>query len=145
MYKEIAESFGSISRRTNSIFRKRCRDTFISRGLVDYLIVIYENRGIIAENIAEVLRVDKGTTARAIAKLEQENYIIRIKDSKDKRKYRLYPTEKSEALCVELLNNYYDIGKEAVEVLEEEEKKELLRILDKIRNHIRDIDTKEGQ
>ena len=143
MYKEIAESFGSISRRTNSIFRKRCKDAFISRGLVDYLIIIYENKGIIAEDIANILRVDKGTTARAIAKLEQEKYIVRVKDEEDKRKYKLYITEKSEKLCQELLSNYYEIGKEAVEILSKEEKEELLRILGKIRNHIRWIDTKE--
>ncbi|MBN1469228.1 MAG: MarR family transcriptional regulator [Fusobacteriaceae bacterium] len=141
MYKEIGESFGSISRRTDSIFRKRCKDSFISKGLISYLIIIYENPGIIADEVSNILRIHKGATARALAKLESKNYIIRIKDSLDKRKYKLFATEKSNDLCEELVNVYYEIARESISILEVEEQEILLNILKKIRIHVKNIDS----
>lgn len=142
MYKEIAESFGSISRRTDAIFRKKCKDPFVSRGLQNYLVIIYENEGIIADEITRILAVDKGTTARAIAKLEKEKYIYRVQDDMDKRKYKLYTTEKAKKISQGLIDLFYNIAKEGIEVLDEKETEELLRLLTKVRTQIRELSIK---
>ena len=41
--------------------------------------------GIKQEEMASSLNIDKGTTARAIKKLEEEGYIYRQKDKEDNR------------------------------------------------------------
>lgn len=145
MNKEITDSFGSIFRRTDSIFRKRCKDPFISKGLVNYIFVICDNEGIIADEVSKILCVDKGTTARAIAKLEENGYIKRVQDINDKRKYSLYSLPKSKEVYKNLVTISYDLGKEALSVLNEKEKEDLLRMITKVRNHVRDIDTKEAE
>lgn len=143
MYKEITESFGSIFRRTDSIFRKRCKDPFVSKGLANYIFVICDNEGIIADEISHFLSVDKGTTARALAKLEEHQYIQRVQDSLDKRKFKIFSLEKSRILYNDLLDTSYKIGEEALSVLTESEKEQLLLLTRKIRTHVREIDTKE--
>ena len=143
MYKEITDSFGSIFRRTDSIFRKRCKDPFVAKGLVNYIFVVCDNEGIIADEVSKILSVDKGTTARAVAKLEENGYLKRVQDENDKRKYRLYSLPKSKELYKTLSGISYDVGKEALSVLTEKEKEELLRMLLKVRVHVREIDTRE--
>ena len=140
MYKDIADSFGSISRRTQNLFRNNLEDKFIAKGLQAYIIVICDNEGAIADEITKILKVDKGTTARAIAKLEKEKYILRVQDENDKRKYKLYSTDKSKELYFKIIDLYYNIAKEALNILDKEEEKELLRILGKVRAHIKEID-----
>lgn len=143
MYKEITESFGSIFRRTDSIFRKRCKDPFVSKGLANYIFVICDNEGIIADEISNFLSVDKGTTARALAKLEQHQYIRRVQDREDKRKFKIFSLEKSRILYKDLLETSYSIGEEVLNVLSESEKEQLLLLTRKIRTHAREIDSKE--
>ncbi len=140
MYKDIADNFGSISRRTQNLFRNNLEDKFISKGLQAYIIVICDNEGAIADEITKILKVDKGTTARAIAKLEKEKYILRVQDENDKRKYKLYSTDKSKELYAKIIALYYNIAEEALNILDEKEEKELLRILGKVRAHIKEID-----
>ena len=140
MYKDIADNFGSISRRTQNLFRNNLEDKFISKGLQAYIIVICDNEGAIADKITKILKVDKGTTARAIAKLEKEKYILRVQDENDKRKYKLYSTDKSKELYAKIVALYYNIAEEALNILDEKEEKELLRILGKVRAHIKEID-----
>ena len=140
MYKDIADNFGSISRRTQNLFRNNLEDKFISKGLQAYIIVICDNEGSIADEITKILKVDKGTTARAIAKLEKEKYILRVQDENDKRKYKLYSTDKSKELYAKIVALYYNIAEEALNILDEKEEKELLRILGKVRSHIKEID-----
>ena len=140
MYKDIADNFGSISRRTQNLFRNNLEDKFISKGLQAYIIVICDNEGAIADEITKILKVDKGTTARAIAKLEKEKYILRVQDENDKRKYKLYSTDKSKELYAKIVALYYNIAEEALNILDEKEEKELLRILGKERAHIKEID-----
>ena len=140
MYKDIADNFGSISRRTQNLFRNNLEDKFISKGLQAYIIVICDNEGAIADEITKILKVDKGTTARAIAKLEKQKYILRVQDENDKRKYKLYSTDKSKELYAKIVALYYNIAEEALNILDEKEEKELLRILGKVRAHIKEID-----
>ena len=140
MYKNIADNFGSISRRTQNLFRNNLEDKFISKGLQAYIIVICDNEGSIADEITKILKVDKGTTARAIAKLEKEKYILRVQDENDKRKYKLYSTDKSKELYAKIVALYYNIAEEALNILDEKEEKELLKILGKVRAHIKEID-----
>lgn len=140
MYKDIADNFGSISRRTQNLFRNNLEDKFISKGLQAYIIVICDNEGAIADEITKILKVDKGTTARAIAKLEKEKYILRVQDENDKRKYKLYSTDKSKELYAKIVALYYNIAEEALNILDEKEEKELLKILGKVRAHIKEID-----
>lgn len=70
----------------------------IGSGQQFFLMRIHKHPGISQQELAEKGFYDKGTTARAVKKLEQENYIIRKADENDKRIIRLYVTQKGELL-----------------------------------------------
>lgn len=78
-----------------------------------FLVNLYKNDGINQEDLAEILNIDKGTTARAIKKLEDEGFIRREKDERDKRAYKLYITDKAK----EIKEEVYSILIEWEEVL----------------------------
>ncbi len=67
----------------------------ISKGQYIFLNALYKKDGIKQEQLSDYLKIDKGTTAKAIKKLEEDEYITRQVDIKDKRAYNVYLTEKA--------------------------------------------------
>lgn len=49
-----------------------------------------------------MVKIEKATTVRAVAKLVNENYVIRKVNEPDKRVYNLYTTDRAEAIKPEL-------------------------------------------
>jgi len=67
----------------------------IKKGQYTFLNALYKKDGIRQEQLSDYLKIDKGTTAKAIKKLEDYDYIIRKVDPIDKRAYNVYLTEKA--------------------------------------------------
>ncbi|MGX8850385.1 MarR family winged helix-turn-helix transcriptional regulator [Amedibacillus sp. YH-ame10] len=63
-----------------------------------FLLRIHEQPGISQYGLAEKGYFDKGTTARAVKKLEELGYITRKIDEQDHRITRLYVTDKGEPI-----------------------------------------------
>ena len=59
------------------------------------MIQLYKHDGINQEKLSDLVNIDKGTTAKAIKKLEEAGLVSRLKDSSDKRVNRIYLTEKA--------------------------------------------------
>lgn len=121
-----------IHRKSNVFITKRLNKYGIGSGQYMFLLKLYNQDGINQEALAESLFIDKGTTARAIKRLEEEGIIYRVKDKTDKRSYNVYLTDKAK-----------NIKSEVFEILEEweniitfnlntEEKNEIIRILKKV-------------
>ena len=91
-----------IGKDISQIYRKG--RAFISKGLTQYdmgygqmlfLLQLYNQDGISQEELTEKLNIDKGTTAKAVKKLEELGFVTRFKDSTDKRINRIYLTSKA--------------------------------------------------
>ena len=70
----------------------------IGSGQFPFLMRLYREDGINQESLSDYLKIDKGTTARAIQKLVDEGYVFRQRDEKDRRSYRVFLTEKGKKL-----------------------------------------------
>jgi DNA-binding MarR family transcriptional regulator len=70
----------------------------IGSGQFPFLMRLYHEDGINQESLSDYLKIDKGTTARAIQKLVDEGYVFRQRDEKDRRSYRVFLTEKGKKL-----------------------------------------------
>lgn len=90
----IGRYISKIHRRGISFISKELTGLGIGAGQFMFLLELYRKDGRSQENIAQALDVDKGTTARAIKKLEEEGFLTREKDEVDKRAYKLYLTDK---------------------------------------------------
>lgn len=109
----VGKYISQLYRKGNAFFTKKFEKYSIGSGQFMFLVNLYQNDGISQEELAEVLNIDKGTTARAIKKLVDEGLIRREKDEKDKRAYKLYITTKAE----DIKEDIFSILREWEEVL----------------------------
>ncbi len=91
-------SFGKYTsvlyRYTQMIITDRLKAYGLGSGQYLFLIAIHKAEGISQKDLTKKLNVDKATTAKALHKLEELNYIERIKDPMDKRFYCIHLTQK---------------------------------------------------
>ena len=67
----------------------------IGRGQYALLSELFYCDGVSQSELAQTLRLDKGTTARALRKLEDAGYVVRERDEADRRVYHVYLTDKA--------------------------------------------------
>lgn len=94
-----------------------------------FLLQLYKQDGISQEELSEKLSIDKGTTARSIKKLEEEGFLIRVKDENDKRAYKIYLTDKSKENRDNVLKDWESV---IAQNITEEERSTLVDILKKV-------------
>lgn len=130
--EHIGRYISQIYRKGNSFISKRLNELGIGSGQVMFLLELYRQDGRNQEELSDVLNIDKGTTARAIKKLEEQGFLIREKNIDDKRAYKVYLTDKSK----ELKNDIYAIMSSWEEVitsnLDKEESENMIILLKKI-------------
>lgn len=121
-----------IHRKSNVCIGKRLNKYGIGSGQYMFLLKLYRQDGINQEALADSLFIDKGTTARAIKKLEDSDIVYKVKDESDKRAYVIYLTDKAKSIkgeVFEILKEWEDV---ITSNLTKEEKEEIIRILKKI-------------
>lgn len=96
MMKEILREIGMIARALDSISNIEFKEFDLTKGQYLYLVRICEHPGIIQEKLAEMIKVDRTTAARAIKKLENNGFIEKKEDTHNKKIKKLFPTQKGE-------------------------------------------------
>ncbi|MGG1397467.1 MarR family transcriptional regulator [Bacillus salipaludis] len=94
--REILREIGMIARALDSISNIEFKAFNLTKGQYLYLIRICENPGIIQEKVAEMIKVDRTTAARAIQKLELQGFIEKRNDEENKKIKKLYATGKGQ-------------------------------------------------
>lgn len=121
-----------INRYCHSYIAKNLKAYNLGCGQHAFLLTLYDNNGISQDMLSELLNIDKGTTAKAVKKLEEEGYITREVDSDDRRAYKLYTTEKALELIPHIIK-VLDNCNQALSINFTEEEKDLaLRLLRKM-------------
>lgn len=104
----------------------------IGSGQMMFLLELYKQDGRSQEELAEILDIDKGTTARAVKKLEEEKFVTRERDEHDKRAYKIYLTDQSKDLESNIQGVLDQWNKILLSNVTEEEIETLVNILGKI-------------
>lgn len=89
---DVLREIGAISRALDSISNIEFKKYELTKGQYLYLVRICENPGIIQERVAEMLKVDRTTAARAIQKLTQNGLIEKRMGVTNKKNKQLFPT-----------------------------------------------------
>lgn len=137
MFKDIkTEALGAyisqIHRKSNMFISKRLSKYKIGSGQYMFLLKLYKEDGINQESLAESLCIDKGTTARAIKRLEETGFIYRVRDENDRRAFNVFLTEKAMKIKPEVFNILNECESKVTLNLTVEEKNEIIRILKKV-------------
>lgn len=134
--KEVLREIGMIARALDSISNIEFKNYDLTRGQYLYLVRICENPGIIQGKLAEMIKVDRTTTARAIKKLENNGFIEKMDDSSNQKIKRLYPTEKGKDVypLIKSENDYSN--KVALSGLSEDEVVTIFNLLQRVRSNV---------
>lgn len=82
---DVLREIGMIARALDSISNSEFKEMDLNRGQYLYLVRICENPGIIQEQLAELIKVDRTTISRAIKRLEEKGFIDRLADDTNKK------------------------------------------------------------
>lgn len=134
--KYISKYISQLYRKSRIFVSKGVSQFDIGSGQLMFLIALYNKDGRIQEEITESLQIDKATTARALKKLEEEDYIVRVRNIEDKRSNKIYLTEKSKAMKKEIYSVIDNWNYKISESLTEEEEKTLKDLLEKVCKNI---------
>ncbi|MBO0449098.1 MarR family transcriptional regulator [Enterococcus sp. MJM12] len=133
---EILRDLGKIARALDSIANIEFKEFALTRGQYLYLVRIYENPGIIQEKLAEMIKVDRTTAARAIGKLEKNGLIEKQPQSDNKKNKSLFVTNKGAKLApvIQAENQYSN--KVALKGFSEPEMQQLAAYLSRVQENI---------
>ena len=135
-YEYLGKYISLIHRQANAFFTKEFSKFGFGSGQYMFMIHLYKNDGISQEKLSELLNIDKGTTAKAVKKLEELGFVTRSKDSSDKRINRIYLTSKA----INIRNEFFSVLTKWETILTNELNPEeisaSLSILNKISNNI---------
>ncbi|WNV80307.1 MarR family transcriptional regulator [Bacillus atrophaeus] len=134
--KEILREVGMIARALDSISNIEFKEYNLTKGQYLYLVRICENPGIIQEKLAEMIKVDRTTAARAIKKLEMNGFIEKMDDEHNKKIKKLFPTEKGKDVFPVIKRENDHSNSVALAGFSEKEAETILHLLHRIRKNI---------
>ncbi|MBM1152844.1 MarR family transcriptional regulator [Enterococcus durans] len=133
---DIIREIGMISRALDSISNIEFKEIELTRGQYLYLVRICEHPGIIQEKLAEMIKVDRTTTARAIKRLEEKGMVQSAADQTNKKIKKLYPTDKGKKIYPFIIREYHYSNQVALKGLTSAEVEQLQRMLKKVRQNV---------
>lgn len=134
--KEILREIGMIERCFESIANIEFKKYGLAKNQYIYLVRIYENPGIILEQVTDMLKVDRSTASRAVEKLRKAGFITKRKDVINRKILKLYPTESGKKIYILLRNEELYSDEIALKGFSQKELDFLLNSLQKIRKNI---------
>lgn len=134
--KEILREIGMIARSLDSMSNIEFKAYDLTKGQYLYLVRICEHPGIIQDKLADMIKIDRTTAARAIQKLETNGFIEKLNDAKNKKIKRLVPTKKGEAVYPFIIREHHYSNSVALQGFSEAEAETIGTLLQRVRLNI---------
>lgn len=134
--EEILREIGMIARALDSISNIEFKEYDLTKGQYLYLVRICENPGIIQEKLAEMIKVDRTTAARAIKKLEMHGFIEKKEDDQNKKIKKLFPTEKGTTIFPIIKRENNHSNRVALAGFSESEAETIFQLLQRVRKNV---------
>ena len=133
--KEILREIGMIARALDSISNIEFKAYELTKGQYLYLVRICEQPGLIQDKLADRIKVDRTTAARAIQKLERNGLVEKRPDAVNKKIKRLFPTDKGSSLYPLLMREHEHSNRVALAGFTESEADTLFALLHRVRKN----------
>ncbi len=119
--------------RYNRAHIERClKPHGIGFGQFRYLLTIHDNYGLNQEELSHVLELDKTTTTRSLARLEEGGFIRREPDPGDNRAHLLHLTQRGRAVVPHVRRILKNSTKRLLEGFDDDETAVLLSLLGRL-------------
>lgn len=104
----------------------------IGKGQHAFLTALFQQDGISQGDLAQILRMDKGSVAHALLKLEQTGYVERKRDDADRRINLVYLTEKARSIEAPLFSALSAWTDTLADGFSDEERRQTLMLLQRM-------------
>lgn len=104
----------------------------VYHGQANLLLLILQNDGASQRDLAEQMDVRPSSMTEMLAKLEQNNLLVRKQDDKDQRVVRVYLTEEGKAAAAKITESKDAFAESFFSALTEEEQEQLLILTEKL-------------
>lgn len=118
-----------IYRSRNRVLSEWASRAGISTAMVIPLLYIANHPDATQDEISRRMAIDKAAIARAIQRLEKEEYLTRTTDETNRRKFRIFLTEKGKCFANDVATAADEIDGEIIRGLPEEARAHLMPIL----------------
>ncbi|MCZ8514943.1 MarR family transcriptional regulator [Paenibacillus filicis] len=115
---------------------ERLKNYEIGKGQHIFLNALYKEDGLSQEELSSYLRIDKGTTAKALKKLEALGYVTRQVRDEDRRSYRVFLTDKALGIKDQVRGVLMDWRHILTYGFTEEEKESALQLLERMGSNV---------
>ena len=129
--KLVGRWISLINRYTQIYFSKELKPYKMGPGQRIPFVELFTNEGKSQDELSALIKIDKATTARSLAKLEDKGYIIRKRDSADNRIRRVY-TGKAKKIAPTFFAVFNAWTDTLVQNFSREEKEQLLVFLERM-------------
>lgn len=89
----IGKYISILYRQAQGYLAGQMKELKIGSGQYAFLLALYQHNGISQEELSNRLMIDKGTTAKAVSKLESAGYVVRKQNPEDRRSNLVYLTK----------------------------------------------------
>ena len=133
---DVLREIGMIARALDAISNIEFKLLQLTKGQYLYIVRIFEQEGIFPDQLAELIKVDRTTAARAIKKLEENGFIEKKDDLHNKKIKRLYTTEKGKAIYPFIRRENDFSNNMSLNGLTKAERETLLGLLQRVRENV---------
>ena len=130
--KSVGRSVSCINRNIHTYLHHELEKFGLGSGQPHFLMLLYKRDGVNQETLAEIIKIDKATCARAIKKLIEQGYVTRKRDPLDKRAYNIFLTEKAIDLKPEIKSVLKNCTKQLLSGFSKEEEEIFIGFLERI-------------
>lgn len=131
-YHLIGKYNSVLYRLSQAFISAALKEDAIGSGQYPFLLVLYQYDGISQEELSNRLIIDKGTTARAVSKLESSGYVQRRSDPGDRRLNRVFLTQQGLDIRPKLYESLEKWSELMLKDLSHDEQEFLLHTLHKV-------------
>ncbi|ROR29282.1 DNA-binding MarR family transcriptional regulator [Mobilisporobacter senegalensis] len=143
MKKSIGRLISILHRQAQIYINHALKDYNITSAEHSFLLYLWKNDGANQDEMSVFLYIDKAATARAIKSLEEKGYVIKDKDSNDKRFNRVYLSDKAKMNIEDIAKRVSNWSNIISEGLDENTKEYIYSILENMVEKVEHTDLKK--
>ena len=137
-------SFGYLLNDVTLLFRKHFDRRAVKFGLTRAqwraTKMLYHREGLRQTELAEYLEMEPIAVGRVIDRLQSAGFVERRPDPKDRRAWRLYPTEQARAVIADMEDIARGLRRDATQSIAPEEMEQCMTVINRIKENLQALD-----
>jgi DNA-binding MarR family transcriptional regulator len=137
-------SFGYLLNDVTLLFRKHFDRRAVKFGLTRAqwraTKMLYHREGLRQTELAEYLEMEPIAVGRVIDRLQSAGFVERRPDPKDRRAWRLYPTEQARAVIADMEDIARGLRRDATQGIAWEDMEQCMAVINRIKENLQALD-----